>query len=108
MLGDLVRVGPAIYSRRSDTMAVQVERPRRLFTADEFERMDAAGVFGPEERLELIHGEIVVMSPIGPGHASCVANLNKRLVTGVGDRAVVWIQSAARVALDSVPQPDLA
>jgi Uma2 family endonuclease len=89
-------------------MAVDIERSRRLFTADEFERMAEAGVFGEEERLELIDGEIVEMSPIGPGHAACVAILTKRLVIGVGDRALVWIQSAARMALRSVPQPDLA
>jgi len=89
-------------------MAVQVERRRRLFSADEFERMAEVGVFRPGERLELIHGEIVEMSPIGPGHGAGVANLTKRLIIGVGDRAVVWIQSSARVALDSVPQPDLA
>ena len=37
-----------------------------------------------------------------------VANLNKRLVTGVGDRALVWVQGPARLAIDSVPEPDLA
>jgi Uma2 family endonuclease len=89
-------------------MAVEVERLRRLFTADEFERMAAAGVFRDNERIELIHGEIVEMSPVGPGHGAAVACLNKRLTIGVGDRAVVWIQSSARMALDSVPQPDLA
>lgn len=90
-------------------MAVDVQRrTRRLFTADEFERMAEVGVFGPEERLELIDGEIVQMTPVGPGHTSSIACLNKRFVLGVGDRAIVWIQGGARVALRSVPQPDLA
>ena len=48
-------------------MPVDIEHARRLFTAEEFERMDSAGVFNPEERLELIDGEIVEMSPVGPG-----------------------------------------
>ena len=89
-------------------MAVDVECPRRLFTADEFERMAEAGIFGEEERLELIDGEIVELTPVGPGHGASVACLTKQLILGVGDRAVVWIQSSARVALRSVPQPDLA
>ena len=89
-------------------MAVDIECPRRLFTADEFERMAEAGIFGEEERLELIDGEIVELTPVGPGHGAAVACLTKRLILGVGDRAVVWIQSSARVALRSVPQPDLA
>ena len=89
-------------------MAMEIDCPRRLFTADEFERMAKAGVFGPEERLELIDGEIVEMSPAGPGHGASSACLNKRFILGLGDRAVVWIQSSAVVALRSVPQPDLA
>ena len=88
-------------------MAVQVERTRR-FTADEFERMVEAGVFRSDERLELIRGEIVEMTSIGHRHSACVANLNKRLVMGVGDRALVWIQGPARLDVDSVPEPDLA
>lgn len=103
--GDFERARGEIYS---GTMAVEIERPRRLFTADEFERMAEVGVFGPEERLELIDGEIVEMTPVGPGHGASVACLTKRFILGLGDRAVVWIQSSARVALRSVPQPDLA
>ncbi len=88
-------------------MAVQVERARR-FTADEFERMVETGIFRSDERLELIRGEIVEMAPIGHRHSACVANLTKHLVTGIGDRALVWIQGPARLAVDSVPEPDLA
>ena len=89
-------------------MAVDVECKRRLFTADEFERMFEAGVFDEDERLELIDGEVVEMTPVGPGHGASVACLTKRFILGLGDRAVVWIQSAARMELRSVPQPDLA
>ena len=69
-------------------MAVQAERPRRLFTVDEYHRMAESGIFGPEERDELIDGEIVEMSPIGPRHAGCVINVNRLFVTLLGDRAV--------------------
>ena len=43
-------------------MATRVERPRRLFTANEYERMVESGVFRPVERLELIRGEIVELT----------------------------------------------
>jgi Uma2 family endonuclease len=89
-------------------MAIDVECPRRLFTAEEFERMAEAGIFGEDEALELIDGEIVEMTPVGSGHTSCTACLAKRFVLGVAEQAVVWIQGGARVALRSVPQPDLA
>jgi len=88
-------------------MAIEVERPRK-FTADEFERMVEAGIFRQDERVELIDGEIVQMAPIGHRHAACVAILHERFVLGVGDRALVWGQGPARLAIDSVPEPDLA
>ena len=89
-------------------MAVQLETSRRRFTAEEFERMVEAGILGPEERVELIDGEILEMSPIGPGHGSCVANATKKLILGIGDRAVVWIGGSTHMTLHSMPQPDLA
>jgi Uma2 family endonuclease len=52
-------------------MSVDVTRPRRLFTVDEYHQMADAGIFGPEERVELIDGDIIEMSPIGPRHAGC-------------------------------------
>jgi len=88
-------------------MAIEIERTHR-FTADEFERMVEAGVFLSDDRLELIRGEIVEMAPIGHRHGACASNLNELLVRGVGDRALVWGTGPARVALDSVPEPDLA
>jgi Uma2 family endonuclease len=88
-------------------MALQVERPRRLFTVDEYHRMADAGIFGPDERVELIEGEIIQMSPIGPRHAGCVINLNRLLVTRLGDRAVVSPQNPVVIRPRSEPQPDM-
>lgn len=42
--------------------------PHRRFTVDEFEQMAAAGIIGPDERVELIAGEIYVRSPAGRFH----------------------------------------
>ena len=88
-------------------MAIQAERPRRLFTIDEYHRMAEAGVFAPEERVELIEGEILEMSPIGPRHAGCVINANRLFVTRLGDRAVVSPQNPVVIRPRSEPQPDL-
>ena len=70
--------------------------------------MGAAGVFGPDERLELIDGEIVTMAPIGSRHAACVDRLTRLLTTLAGDRAVVRVQGPVRLGPRSEPQPDLA
>ena len=89
-------------------MAVEVERARRLFTIEEYERMVETGILTREERVELIEGEIVETSPIGDPHAAFVANLTHLLVSRVGDRARVWVQGPVRVPPRSKPQPDLA
>lgn len=89
-------------------MATHVERARRLFTVEEYDRMADAGVFGPDDRVELVDGEIVEMSPIGDPHAALVASLTRRLVLAVGSRAVVWPQNPVRLPPRSKPQPDLA
>ena len=84
-----------------------VSLPRRLFSADEFERMAEAGVFGEDERVELLDGEIVQMSPIGPLHAWCVKRL-VRTFTPLGDRVILSIQDPIRLDDRREPQPDLA
>lgn len=88
-------------------MAISVEQARRLFTADEFERMGTAGVLSEDDRVELIEGEIVEMAPIGPGHAGSVNRLNRLLVDLLGDRAVIAVQNPVRLDVRSEPQPDL-
>ena len=57
-------------------MAVQLLK--RLFTVVEYHRMAEAGILGEDDRVELLEGEIVQMSPIRSRHASCV----KRLLDG--------------------------
>lgn len=84
-----------------------VEYARRLFTVEEYERMGAAGILGEDDRVELIDGEIVEMTPIGPGHAACVNRLTRRLVGALGNRAVVTVQNPVRLPPRSEPQPDL-
>ena len=81
---------------------------RRLFTADEYHRMAEAGVLGPDDRVELVDGEIVEMSPIGSPHAACVDRLNV-LVQRLGSvQAIVRVQNPIRLDAHSEPQPDLS
>ncbi len=49
-------------------MAVQLVRHR--FTVDEYHRMSETGIFAEDDRVELIDGEIVEMTPIGVRHAA--------------------------------------
>jgi Uma2 family endonuclease len=48
-------------------MAIEVSK--RLFTVHEYHRMVDAGILSEDDRVELIRGEIIAMSPIGPRHS---------------------------------------
>jgi Uma2 family endonuclease len=87
---------------------MSVERTRMLFTTERFERMVEAGVLGPDDRVELIEGEIVEMSPIGTSRAACVKRLIRLLTRSLDDRAIVGVQDPLRLPPRSAPQPDLA
>ena len=89
-------------------MAVDIECSRRLFTVEEYQRMGQAGILKPGERVELIRGEIVEMSPIGRRHVAFVNNFNQLLVMRLAGRAIVSVQNPVVVAAHSEPQPDLA
>ena len=64
---------------------VEVDRTRRLFTIEEYERMFDAGILTEQDRVELIDGEIIEMSPAGNRHVAFVMNLTHLLVHAVGD-----------------------
>jgi Uma2 family endonuclease len=81
--------------------------PRRRLTADEYQRMGEAGLL-QGERVELIEGEIVRMSPIGSDHAGAVNRLSFVLIQALGARAVVSPQNPLRLNARNEPQPDIA
>lgn len=82
-------------------------RPHRL-TVHDYYRMAEVGLLSPDDRTELIDGEIIDMPPIGDRHAEVVRVLNKRLVRAAGDSAEVSSQLPVRLSLRSEPQPDFA
>lgn len=77
------------------------------FSVDEYERMGRAGVIPPEERVELIEGEVVEMSPIGKEHAAVVDRIARLFMRRSQDRVQVRVQSPIRLE-DSEPQPDVS
>jgi Uma2 family endonuclease len=82
-------------------------RPHRL-TVDEYYRMVEVGLLTPDDRVELIEGEIVDMPPIGSRHAAMVNSLAERLIRAMNGAAGVGIQAPVRLSSRSEPQPDLA
>jgi Uma2 family endonuclease len=82
--------------------------PRRHFTVDEYYCMAKAGVLREDERVELLDGEIIEMSPIGGRHAGCVDDLGEWFILRLAGRARVRIQNPVRLSSGSEPEPDIA
>lgn len=81
---------------------------KRLFTRDEYYAMAEAGILGPEDRVELIEGEIYRMAPIGNPHAGCVNRLVGGFASLIADRrAVLSPQNPVNLTDISEPQPDV-
>jgi Uma2 family endonuclease len=94
---------------RRRSMAVEVvAATRRRFTRSEYYRMAEFGILREHDRVELIKGEIVEMSPPGRLHRAFAGNLNQLLAARLVDRAVVWMQNPIVLSGDTEPQPDLA
>jgi Uma2 family endonuclease len=77
------------------------------FTVEDYYRLAELGILRPDDRVELINGQVVQMSPIGALHAGRVNYLTKALVTLVGDAGVVTVQNPVTLEPRSQPQPDL-
>jgi Uma2 family endonuclease len=80
-------------------------------TVEQYERMIARGAFEPREenRVELIRGEIVPMSPISPFHNDVVDRLNEWSISSLPrSRVRVRVQGSIGIpALTSEPEPDV-
>jgi Uma2 family endonuclease len=90
----------------NDVLAT-TELQRRRFTVEEYYRMAEVGILGPMDRVELIEGEIVQMSPISHLHGACVVALGDALKRAFGDRGLLSPQNPLRLPRDTVPQPDV-
>jgi Uma2 family endonuclease len=82
--------------------------PRHRLTLAEYHRLGEAGVLGEADRVELIEGQLVDMSPIGTRHALAVDALNEGLVTAVAGRAGVRVQNPVDLNDRTEVQPDIA
>jgi Uma2 family endonuclease len=89
-----------------DVTMIPPETIRPLSRA-EYDRMVALGWF-EDERIELLHGVLVRMSPQGPRHVSITRRLNRLLMQAIGERADVQIQGPLALTDDSEPEPDVA
>ena len=85
------------------------EVARRRFTVDEYLRMAEAGILTEDDRVELIDGEIVEMSPIGDRHVEAVNRCNRAFAPALAaGRLITSVQNPVRLDGYNDPQPDVA
>jgi Uma2 family endonuclease len=89
-------------------VVMTVQLLRRKFTVEQYHKMLESGILTEDDRVELIRGEIIEMSPIETKHAACVNRLINLLVQLLGKRVIVAAQNPIRLNDNSEPQPDVA
>jgi Uma2 family endonuclease len=82
--------------------------PRHRLTRRDYYRIGEAGVLGENDRVELLEGQLVDMSPISPRHAIITDNLHDLLAAAFAGRAKVRGQNPVVLNDGSEPQPDIA
>ena len=79
------------------------------YTVDEYHVMVETGILTPDERVELIDGEIVQMPPMSSSPASVVNRINRLLNQSISpDDAIVWSQCPITFPINTEPEPDVA
>src|SRR6266699_3113550 len=93
-------------SRRLSRMAERLLKGP--FTVDDYHRLAELGILDEDDRVELLDGQVVEMSPIGPRHAATVKGLVRLLYRKLGDAVLLGVQDPIGLGPRSEPQPDIA
>ncbi len=84
------------------------ELVRHKFKRQEYYCLQEVGILKPGDRVELIQGEIIQMSPISSLHAAHVKRLNYLFAQKFGNQVLIGVQDPVMLDDYSEPQPDLA
>jgi len=93
-------------SNPTPTVSVQLRRHR--FSVESYDEMIAKGILTSDDRVELLAGEIIERSRIGPPHAACVRRLTQLLFFAFEDRLTIAVRNPIVLPPDSEPEPDIA
>ena len=80
---------------------------RRRYTVADYHRLPEVGILSPDERVELIDGQVVEMAPIGSRHSNAVKGLTRRLYRRLGDDVIISVQDPLRLDNHNEVQPDV-
>ncbi len=85
-----------------------VELKKRLLNVAEYHQMFQVGILTEHDRVELINGEIIAMSPIGSYHATAVNRINRVFHRLLGEIAIISVQNPIWLNPYSEPESDIA
>jgi Uma2 family endonuclease len=85
-----------------------VMAPHHKLTVEQYHLMAKSGILSPDERVELIEGELIAIAPIGCVHAALISWLIEALAHRTQGRAIAWVQNPIWLDRYSEPQPDFA
>jgi len=81
----------------------------RLWTVDEYYQMAKTGILQPDEKVELIAGQIIRnMTPQGSFHAAAIRRTDRLLSQSLGEQVLVQKQLPIQLDNRSEPEPDIA
>ena len=80
---------------------------QRLLTVDEYLKMVDAGILTEDDRVELLEGKIIEMSPAGKRHAAMVKRLTALFYKILGEKVTIGIQDPVIAGRFSMPEPDV-
>jgi Uma2 family endonuclease len=89
-------------------VSLHEHREHHRFTVDDVVRMVEAGILGEDDRLELIDGELLTMSPQGPTHAALTVRIHRALERAFGAGHHVQDHSPIQAGEHTLPEPDVA
>ncbi|MBC5822796.1 MAG: Uma2 family endonuclease [Candidatus Eremiobacteraeota bacterium] len=87
-------------------MAVRYER--RAISVEEYHRMADVGILAPDERVELLDGELVAVPPMGFPHGGAIGAITRLLTSRFSERAVIRVGLPITIPPRSEPEPDFA
>ncbi len=85
----------------------EVSPKKMLISAEDYQRMGAAGIFEGKPRVELIDGEIYTMSPLTPDHNGHVDKASAFFNAALLKKAIIRTQGSVRMDDYSEPEPDI-
>src|SRR5208337_923205 len=90
------------FTRAADGLA------RRAFSAEDVRRMVDAGILNEDDRIELIEGDLVVMSAKGYAHDYVKSMLNVAIVRALPDHLMIGMEMTVQFADRTILEPDIA